>query len=360
MALQASGPIKFSDITTEFGTPPGRNLGAYRVSQSFGSLDNLGLDNEVNAGIVTTIMPQSETIKFSDFYGKKLNIIVDLYSIPQDSTRINAKQDRYNTDSIKIVGGFLPTKPNSTSGKKVFINVNRRIGSEKGNRNYVALKTGSWDDDTQLITVVGPNGELMGAGGDGGSGGGIRSSASAGNGGQGSSAFGIQYPTSIINQGLIFGGRGGGGGGAGGYGWTFADTQDGCEGRQNERLRVGGGGGAGGRGLPAGLGGPANTQYALNRGARVTLAGNGSSGSVSSNGSGGARGFTSGGNDCNRHARSGAGGGIESAGAGGDVSYNNRGSGGQRGYGIIIGSGGSIMSYSGNAEEGGRIDETVL
>jgi hypothetical protein len=77
----------------------------------------------------------------------------------------------------------------------------------------------------------------------------------AGQGGQGSSALGIQYPTTIINQGVIFSGRGGGGGGAGGWGWTFSDTQDGCEGRQDQTLRIGGGGGAGGRGLPGGNGG---------------------------------------------------------------------------------------------------------
>jgi hypothetical protein len=347
MALQGSGSISFSQIANEFGTPPGRNLGAYRVSENVGSLSNLALDDGV---------PRSGTIRFSNFYGKRLNIVVDLHSIPQDSTRRNAR-NRYDNNGVRVIGGFR-SRPSSSSGTKVFINVNRRIGSAKGNRNFVALTTGSWNSNTQLITVIGPNGSLMGAGGDGGIGGG-GGGARGENGTQGTSALGIQYPTTIINQGFIFGGRGGGGGGAAGYGWTFADTQDGCEGRQNETLRVGGGGGAGGRGLPPGNGGPARIGGRVARGASLNYAGNGTSGTVDTNGAGGGGGSTSGGNGCNRHARSGGGGNIESAGAGGDVSYNNQGSGGQRGYGIIIGSGGSIISYSGNAELGGRISGTV-
>jgi hypothetical protein len=347
MALQGSGSISFSQIANEFGTPPGRNLGAYRVSENVGSLSNLALDDGI---------PRSGTIRFSNFYGKRLNIVVDFHSIPQNSTRRNART-RYDNNGVRVIGGFR-SRPTNSSGTKVYINVNRRIGSAKGNRNFVALTTGSWNSNTQLITVVGPNGSLMGAGGDGGAGGGVFGGR-AGNGGQGSSALGIQYPTTIINQGFIFGARGGGGGGAGGYGWTFSDSQDGCEGRQNERLRIGGGGGAGGRGLPAGNGGPANTESVLNRGARANSARNGTSGTVDTNGAGGAGGSTSGGNGCNRHAFSGGGGGFESAGAGGNVSYGNQGSGGQRGFGIIIGSGGSIISYSGNAELGGRTTGTV-
>ena len=47
MALQASGSISASQISNEFGLPPGRNLGAYRVSQSVGSLANLPLDADI-------------------------------------------------------------------------------------------------------------------------------------------------------------------------------------------------------------------------------------------------------------------------------------------------------------------------
>jgi hypothetical protein len=45
MALQSSGAISFSQIANEFGTPSGKNLGAYRISQSVGALSNLPLDS---------------------------------------------------------------------------------------------------------------------------------------------------------------------------------------------------------------------------------------------------------------------------------------------------------------------------
>ena len=345
MALQASGQISASDISTEFGQVTNISFGAYRISQSVGSLSNLPLD---------TGIPQSGPIAFSDFYSKRLNIVVDFHSILENTTRRDAR-DRYNNNGVTVIGGFKG-KPSSSSGTTVCINVNKTIGSNKNNRNNVALRTGSWDSSTQLITVIGSGGSLYGAGGDGGAGGGI---SGAGDGGQGSSALGIDYPTSIINQGTIFGGRGGGGGGAGAWGFTFSDTQDGCEGYQDQTLKIGGGGGAGGRGLPAGDGGPANTQSALAGGATANFAGSGSSGTVNSNGSNGAGGSTSGGSGCNGHASSGGGGNIESGGNGGDVSYGGEGSGGQRGYAIIIGSGGSITSYSGNAASGITTNGTV-
>jgi hypothetical protein len=91
----------------------------------------------------------------------------------------------------------------------------------------------------------------------------------------------------------------------------------------------------------------------------ANFAGSGSSGDRDSNGLSGARGRTSDGSGCNRHAFSGAGGGNESAGNAGDISYGEGGSGGQRGYAIIIGSGGSIISYSGNAANGDTVNRTV-
>jgi len=71
MSLQGSGPISLSQISSEFGLPPSKNFGAYRVSETYSALTNMPLDTGV---------PQSGPIKFSDFYNKKLNIIVDCYS----------------------------------------------------------------------------------------------------------------------------------------------------------------------------------------------------------------------------------------------------------------------------------------
>ena len=315
MALQGSGSISFSQIANEFGLPSGRNLGAYRISQSVGTLSNLPLDSGI---------PQSGSISFSNFYGKRLNMVTDLFSIPQNSSRRVAR-NRYNNNFVIVIGGFR-SRPSSSSGTKVYINVNQRIGSEKGNIFNVALRTGSWDSNTELIMVVGPNGSLMGAGGNGGTGNG-------GSGTPGTSGLGIQYTTTIINQGLIFGGRGGGGGGGAGVFKRCGRNQRGCKGGQIFFLT--GGGGAGGRGFPAGGGGGGGNA--------------GSSGTIDSNGSGGAGQFGQG-SSAGFSGTSGAGGAIEQSGQSGNA--GGGGSGGQRGYAIVI-SPGAGYSYSGSGTLGG-------
>ena len=315
MALQGSGSISFSQIANEFGLPSGRNLGAYRISQSVGTLSNLPLDSGI---------PQSGSISFSNFYGKRLNMVTDLFSIPQNSSRRVAR-NRYNNNFVIVIGGFR-SRPSSSSGTKVYINVNQRIGSEKGNIFNVALRTGSWDSNTELIMVVGPNGSLMGAGGNGGTGNG-------GSGTPGTSGLGIQYTATIINQGLIFGGRGGGGGGGAGVFKRCGRNQRGCKGGQIFFLT--GGGGAGGRGFPAGGGGGGGNA--------------GSSGTIDSNGSGGAGQFGQG-TQAGFSGTSGAGGAIEQSGQSGNA--GGGGSGGQRGYAIVI-SPGAGYSYSGSGTLGG-------
>jgi hypothetical protein len=326
MALQGSGSISFSQIANEFGTPSGKNLGAYRVSENVGSLSNLPLD----AGI-----PTSGAISFSNFYGKRLNIVVDLHSIPQNSTRRDAR-NRYDNNRVRVIGGFR-SRPSNSSGTKVFINVNKTIGSNKNNRNNVALKTGSWNSGTQLITVVGPSGRLLGAGGNGGDG--RRGSNNGDRGTRGTSGFGIQYSTTIVNQGLIFGGRGGGGGGGGGRSKKCSRNQRGCKGGSIIEIR--GGGGAGGRGLPAGSGGNGGN--------------NGTSGTTEANGSGGA-GITVSGSSAGFTGTSGSGGSIESSGGNGTRDGGRGGAGGNRGYAIIINPGASIIgSITGSGNIGGDI-----
>ena len=64
-----------NDIEAEFGQNSGRSLGRYRTShpdfrnKNLGELSNLPLD---------TGMPTSGEIKFSDFYQKRLNVVVDM------------------------------------------------------------------------------------------------------------------------------------------------------------------------------------------------------------------------------------------------------------------------------------------
>jgi hypothetical protein len=256
MALQASGSISAKNIRDEFGQTTNISFGAYRVSQTVGSLANLPLD---------TGIPQSGSISFSNFYSKRLNIVVDFYS-GGTVTRQTART-RYNNSNVTVIGGFK-TRPSSGAGSRVIINVNKNIGSAQGNINNVALRTGSWESNTNLEIVVGPAGTIIGAGGNGGNG----TTGNGGSGTPGTSALGIQYTTTIINQGLIFGGRGGGGGGGGGRYRRCGKNQRGCKGGNTYSLN--GGGGAGGRGFPGGAGGGGGNA--------------GTSGTISANGSGGA------------------------------------------------------------------------
>ena len=206
MALQASGQIKYSEIIAEFGTPNSGGIGEYRLSENVGSLSNLPLDTGV---------PQSGQIKFSDFYSKKLNHVVDLYSIGNNTSRQNAK-DRWNNGNVHIVGSTKTgkTQPPDTIDDRVIVNVNATIRSAKGTQTHCALRTGTWDSNTTLEIEIGTSGKLYGSGGDGGAGG--SANETPGTDGQtGSSALGIQYPCTINNLGVIQSVYGGGGGGAG-------------------------------------------------------------------------------------------------------------------------------------------------
>jgi hypothetical protein len=272
MALQASGqPISFGDIINEFGVPPNRNLGAYRVSETYGKLSNLPLD---------TGIPQSDSIRFSNFYNKRLNIIVNLWS-GDNEFRVNARQ-KYNDKNVNVVGKFLE-RPNNSSGKKVLIYVNKFIYSENnGNRSVSALRTGTWDLGTTLSVDVGEDGRILGAGGNGGRGSNnlTENGIAAQN---GNSALGLEYSGVTVNVSsgaIISCGFGGGGGGG-----TTLGTSTGSGGKKgsgSSSIQTSGGGGGGGAGWPSGSGAPG--------GQSSYSGGGGSSGSLFSRGAGGAGG----------------------------------------------------------------------
>ena len=268
MTIKASGnPLAFTEIEAEFGGTPGRSFGKYRSddpsftnkSPSGSSLSNLPLD---------TGIPASGEIKFSQFYGKKLNLIIDYYADVQNLNKQAAGNNtmaatwRYQNQSerVKVVGGFRSRPLGSVAsnyaltsgdwqgGKKIFVNVNQTVGGKKdGDRSDVALRTGNWPSGTELQVDIGSNGFLTGAGGDGGAGG----SYDGGNGGTGTSALGVEYPATINNGGVIRCGYGGGGGGAG----AANDPSD----KSTTDFGRSGGGGGGGAGLPAGIGGAEGT-----------------------------------------------------------------------------------------------------
>ena len=232
MALQSSGQISFQNIEDEFGQNGSRSIGAYRLTQNIGTINNIPLD----AGI-----PTSGEIKFSDFYGKRLNIVVDCFSGGRED-RKSAKNDKWNNNAITVVGGFRSKRE---SGSKIIINVGKKFCSDKNGVNNVALRTGSWDGSATVQIDVGSGGQILGAGGDGGNGNNAYGSGSPG--GDGSSGLGVDVNNCTVNiqsGGIIRAGFGGGGGGGGG--------------RQRDKgrdRRTGGGGGGGGMGCPSGNGG---------------------------------------------------------------------------------------------------------
>jgi hypothetical protein len=308
MALQNSGAISFSNIKDEFGLPPNKNLGAYRVSETYGQLANLPLDSDI---------PQSGQIKFSDFYGKRLNIIVNFWSGGNES-KVNARQ-RYIDSGVNVVGGFIG-RPNNSSGKRVFIHVNKTISSiNSGDISVVALRTGGWDSGTTLSVDVGSNARILGAGGNGGRG--ANSIQENGVSGQSAnSGLGLEYSGVVVNvsSGAIISCGFGGGGGGGAAQASIGASGGKKGGNASASVQASGGGGGGGAGSPAGSGGPGGT--GTNSGS------SGSSGSTFSRGAGG-----NGGSGSVSVRRRGKGGGTITAtatggrgGDGGDNSVNTQ------------------------------------
>jgi hypothetical protein len=273
MALPGSGSISAGQISDEFGRNASGNrmsLGAYRLTQNVGSLSFNGIDSGV---------PNSGTIRFSDFYGKRLNVVVDFHSGGTES-RQNAK-NRYNGNNVTVIGGFRGRKE---AGSKILIHVNKTIGSAKGNQRNVALRTGTWNSDVVLSVDVGSSGRLYGAGGDGGQGADSWSDAGStngGSGGNGTSALGIEHEETNVNVqsgGKILCGFGGGGGGAGARQVDSGADRSAC-----------GGGGGGGAGLPAGNGGRGGNRQSGNPD-EVQSGNGGSAGQLEENGEGGSGG----------------------------------------------------------------------
>ena len=305
MALQGSGQISFQNIEDEFGQNGSRSIGAYRLTQNIGTINNIPLD----AGI-----PTSGTIKFSDFYGKRLNIVVDCFSGGRED-RKSAKNDKWNNNAITVVGGFRSKRE---SGSKIIINVGKKFCSDKNGVNNVALRTGSWDGSATVQIDVGSGGQILGAGGDGGNGNNAYGSGSPG--GDGSSGLGVDVNNCTVNiqsGGIIRAGFGGGGGGGGG--------------RQRDKgrdRRTGGGGGGGGMGCPSGNGGSGSQG-----------GGGGGNGTETSGGGGGGGGN----NDNQAYGGAGGSGGQAQGGAGsGGRGFSQGGSGGAGGA-----SGAAIRRISG-------------
>ena len=281
MALPSSGSLNFSQIEAEFGSNSTRALGSYRSPKTGSYPQTVG---ELSFGSLDTGIPTSGTIKFGDFRGKKLNVVVDCYSGGTEY-RVNARTAKYNSNAVNCIGKFKEPsdRPNNTSGTKIIIHVDKTFGSTASsfphNPDFCALRTGSWETGCDLRVDVGGNGAVWGAGGKGGDGAdGITDygPTTPGNGLGGTSGLGCDYHAEVVikSGGLISAGYGGGGGGRG------ARQVD----RGADRTACGGGAG-GGAGLPVGAAGEGGQR--LSGGSdEVASASDGGTGSAAANGGG--------------------------------------------------------------------------
>jgi hypothetical protein len=347
MSLQVSGPIDAAGIRSEFGATNGTSVrfGDYRVSQTVSALENLPLD----AGI-----PQSGPIKFSDFYNKQLNVVVDYTPVGVGTTtRVTARTD-YNANNSKIVViGNFRQRPVSPAGTKIWIHTNGDLGSDvkSTTKEYCSLMTGTWDSTTDLRVYIGPSGRIAGAGGDGGAGGKVLYNANLDEGTgspgkNGTSALGIQHtPIIITNLGSIISGGGGGGGGGAAQGY-YARSEV-LDVRYYHAI-AGGSGGGGGIGYPGGTGGVGGTvdnRY-VNVNSSDAVAGNpGLNGSFTISGNGGNSPRTA--SDRQVSATGGGGGGASINGLGGTSNAT-------AGTNAIISQGGSGGTGAGDGPDSGN------
>lgn len=249
MTIQRSSgqSISFSQIRNEFGAGQNR-IGQYRTDdpsfryENRGQLTNLPLDDGI---------PTSGTIRYSDFYQKKANAVVNCHGSGSSNYGFNARDQRFNTGQYVVVGGYRDSlNPNQwQGGKKIIIHVNKDYESGgASSQNHTAFNVGQWPANSDVVLNVGTQGRIVGRGGNGAQG-------ATGNGGKdgenGTSA--LRQPSNptaqgrsftIQNNGLIAGGGGGGGGGA------HAEQND-----WGDRNDADGASGGGGAGLPAGKGG---------------------------------------------------------------------------------------------------------
>jgi len=305
MTLPTSGQITTTDIANEFGYSQGSTNGI-RISdyrgQDFTNPNNTTVRVSASENVST-----SGEIKFSNFYGGRLTIVVNYFGAAAEIKPGDAYQ-RFTFPNLRaVVGGFKQFTGNNSAGTRVVILVNEDIGSDKVANTSCALRTGTgWDPDTVLEVLVGPDGEILGAGGEGGIGG-PGDPNGAGNGygtGAGTSGLGIQFEgvggtkVTIQSGGRIAGG-GGGGGGGGGARVTRSESFG------NPKRGAPGAGGGGGAGFPSG-------------GANQGVNSPGTAGTRTTGGAGGAELTASGGNFFAVGGSGGNGGGLGASGITGE------------------------------------------
>ena len=253
MTLPSSGPLSFSQIEAEFGSNGNRGMARYRANSIHFSNKTFADIGRITEGGYLPLddgIPRTGTIKFSDFRGKSLNVVVNCWSA--DGETVDAKSDKWDSNDVSVVGGYRGKKE---SGSKIIIHVNRTFKSVNStSANLCALKTGNWSGIAGMTVDLGDEARLYGAGGHGGAG------ADGGNepgdpGQPGNSGLGIQVNNTTVNiksGAQIKMGYGGGGGGG-----SARDEDPGAD------RTASGGGGGGGAGFPGGEGGEGGNKTGL-------------------------------------------------------------------------------------------------
>ena len=291
MAIPGSGPLKISEIATEFGDTTPNSMSEYYRG---GSL--------VPDAPANTSIPTSGAIGIGDFYGATNRVAVPL--------TISANTQNYN------VYTQASASPLYTAGiADVTLTINPGVVVGSSSTGTYALNVPNAFNAGDTVTIVN-NGTVIGRGGNGGSGGSGFTNPGGG-GGNGGNAVYVNRALILTNNGTLAGGGGGGGGGGAQNNSSF--TPKGSPSPSGS----GGGGGGGGAGNTAGSGGGGGPSP-------FGTGGSGGGGNTTSGGGGGAGtpGPTPGG-------PGGSGGGQGANGGGGTTRSGSGGGGGTRGFYVV-------------------------
>ena len=292
MAIPGSGPLKISEIATEFGDTAPNSMSEYYRG---GSL--------VPDAPANTSIPTSGAIGIGDFYGATNRVAVPL--------TISANTQNYD------VYTQASASPLYTAGiADVTLTINPGVVVGSSSTGTYALNVPNAFNAGDTVTIVN-NGTVIGRGGNGGSGGSGFTNPGGG-GGNGGNAVYVNRALILTNNGTLAGGGGGGGGGGGAQN-NSSFTPKGSPSPSGS----GGGGGGGGAGNTAGSGGGGGPSP-------FGTGGSGGGGNTTSGGGGGAGtpGPTPGG-------PGGSGGGQGANGGGGTTRSGSGGGGGTRGFYVV-------------------------
>ncbi len=334
--LPDSGPIKFSDLNTEFRGSANSELQLSMSQVGYGGTilrannctaqvrSNSSSPYYSNIGLLQAYSGSNNNMTLSNFYSKWI------YAAPPNGTYVlTGTNNQYNFSSYYSDGRTYNQNTAKRDSNPLFIEIINNgtcYSSAKGDTTTAAnIPDASGSETGGTLVYFDNNSGIYGSAGNGGNGGNGTSTQSGGAGGAGGRALTSTCERLYLNNdGAIYGGGGGGGGGGSGHNSYnefpgFSPTNEGN----------GGGGGGGGQGYDAGSGG---------------------------GGGGGGANYGDGGNGGSPGSFSAAGGG----GGGGGGQGPNGGGGGPGGSWGTAGSNGGSSGSGGNGGSGGTAGSAIV